>query len=488
MVIRSFIKATVRKVPLSQYIPVVKRVHEVEEKNSESEDGTQDQQEGTVQFDKQPELINENMPIEEVDNIQPRDRIVSGQSYLEDGIYYRQHAFSDIGDEYTGEIYSESCTLVDTSCPGTTIPSSSATFGDFPIQKQYVDDQNAKFDDLITNNIDLVLNSDKPKPNMELISIIYNNRAAILAALTNQMTSRLPKIPMFFERKQESTTGESNPKQQLEEPFVASRSCSASNSDSGYEEDNEDEELDQVLFELDDEIKIDIFLDSLDQETKLNLYNSLKRHLQLQEDNDLYSKENKSIIDKIQLLLIISIKLYMTGLKLIIPLTKYIYHKFQNNQFYLFNSKNADKLFDSLLKLMNYLDEKLSSNEDIIDKISRHDYVKSEEQMEEIYQDFTTYAGELLNPNKVMDKFKDDPIRATMVEYFVNRLNREEKSSYSENPKYNIYYSGKSNYSPRSATPRATTPRTPRNFNALGQSRSGSESSSISGYRSCVSS
>ncbi|EGW32480.1 uncharacterized protein SPAPADRAFT_61546 [Spathaspora passalidarum NRRL Y-27907] len=204
----------------------------------------------------------------------------------------------------------------------------------------------------------------------------------------------------------------------------------------------------------------------------------------------MFSKKNKSVIDKVQLFLIISIKLFMTGLKLIVPLTKYVYHKFQHNQFYLLNSKNADKLIDYILKLMNYLDTKLNNNEDIIDKISQHDYIKSEEQMEQIYKDFTNYAGELFDPSKVMDKYisKDDSIKKGMVEFFINRMSREDKSSYEKNPKYNMYYSGRSkNPTPRSTTPKPNTSRNSHLFDRRGNSTSGSETSSVSGYKSCAS-
>ena len=152
---------------------------------------------------------------------------------------------------------------------------------------------------------------------------------------------------------------------------------------------------------LDSEIKVDIFIDSLEDETKVMLYELLKHDLKDYhhdgEFKNLYHSKNVSPLDKLQVFVIISIKLVFTGLKLFIPITKYLIYKFKRKSIVYIQQKNMERLIDLVLTFMNYLDAKLTNNEDIIDKMYKQDYVKAEE----VYNDFTSYTTDFFKPSSI---------------------------------------------------------------------------------------
>ena len=76
--------------------------------------------------------------------------------------------------------------------------------------KQYLTDQNNKFDRLITKNLDIVLNGDITKdPNEKILQLIYENRLSIFNYVyktgKNQLSTRLPYIPYFNPKSTSST-------------------------------------------------------------------------------------------------------------------------------------------------------------------------------------------------------------------------------------------------------------------------------------------
>lgn len=68
--------------------------------------------------------------------------------------------------------------------------------------EEYLENQNNKFDELISKNIDVVLNPDSEKSeNEKLIRMVYDNRKPIMRTLydlgKSEVSSRLPYIPYF---------------------------------------------------------------------------------------------------------------------------------------------------------------------------------------------------------------------------------------------------------------------------------------------------
>lgn len=370
--------------------------------------------------------------------------------------------------------------------------------------EQYVNDQNNKFNELITNNIGAVLKEDEDEedelenivfnynkdanPGVALLSLIYDNRKAIASSVykygKQQVSSRLPYIP-FINPKEQISQAETNQylvgkQESLSSPFASPMLGRAlmtlDNSQSVAQVDQQDEEIsvdlsqqniidqrkfDQLMTNLDDEVKIDIFLDSLDEKTKINLLHLLRKDLNMynQEDDtlspqsavrNLYYNENISTIDKVQIFIIISVKLFITGIKLFIPITKYLIHKFQQNQMYIFNAKNMNKFFNFLIKFMNYLDVKLNDNEQLIDQLAKQDYVKTEENIEEMFNGFNERTKQYFKPKYLKEKFiaKDDYVKRGMFDMVMrNMLSEEEEEEeakaikgYQEDPNYAMYF------------------------------------------------
>ncbi|RCK63103.1 hypothetical protein Cantr_09686 [Candida viswanathii] len=330
---------------------------------------------------------------------------------------------------------------------------------------KYLENQNNKFDELISKNIDVVLHPESSKTdNQKIIQMVYDNRKPIMRSLYQlgkaEVSSRLPYIPYFNPKNNNpqpdvevevvTYTRESTPTllgspftdychQVIEydgkEPYIEEPDSA--------ERKHEQERFDDLMKHLDDEIKVDIFLDSLDDKTKVMLYELLKHDLKDYhhdgEFKDLYHSKNVSPLDKLQVFVIISVKLVFTGLKLFIPITKYLIHKFRENQLFIFNKKNVERLVDLVLTFMNYLDSKLTNNEDIIDKMYKQDYVKAEE----VYQDFTTYTANLFKPSNIKGMLisENDHVAGNVYDFVVGRITSKNKNSYVEDPQYAKFYS-----------------------------------------------
>ncbi|EMG46083.1 hypothetical protein G210_3686 [Candida maltosa Xu316] len=350
--------------------------------------------------------------------------------------------------------------------------------------KQYLHDQNNKFDQLITKNIDVVLHPElNQTPNERLVQMVIDNRRAIAGTLYSmgkaQISSRLPYIPFLNPKNKDTTTTKTtDTKEETEEsestestptllgspftdycqqiveyegnqPYIEEPDSPQKETERSRMIAEEQAHFDQLMTHLDDEIKVDIFIDTLDDKTKLMLYESLKHDLKdyrQQQENSLRDIYHASPLDKIQIFIIISVKLFITGIKLFVPITKYLIHKFQNNQLFIFNMKNVEKFIDLVLRFMNYLDSKLNNNEEVIDKIYQHDYVKTEENLEQLYQDLTSYTTDLFKPSNIKNLLisKDDHIKGNVYDYVVGNITRKDKSTYVEDPKNAKFYSNKS--------------------------------------------
>lgn len=103
----------------------------------------------------------------------------------------------------------------------------------------------------------------------------------------------------------------------------------------------------------------------------MSLLRQLKRDLELSGHEDLLkiseeiSRAQKTpghlLIDKIESLMVILVRLSFIGMKFVIPLTTLAYHKFKNNDMMIFNNKNFNRLLSFLIKFMEALESKLSS-------------------------------------------------------------------------------------------------------------------------------
>lgn len=208
--------------------------------------------------------------------------------------------------------------------------------------KQYLTDQNNKFDRLITKNLDIVLNGDITKdPNEKILQLIYENRLSIFNYVyktgKNQLSTRLPYIPYFNPKSTSSTKNYHD----NEEAFSDSDSSTTSTLlGSPFSEQVDDRNIDAIdLNEIEElislldnnEQKIDYFINSLNDNTK----QLLKRRL----EKDFHGKG-----EAIKNLIIISCRISFKIMK-----------KIQD----IFNHKNMDTLIEYVLKIMVYVDSKL---------------------------------------------------------------------------------------------------------------------------------
>ena len=208
--------------------------------------------------------------------------------------------------------------------------------------KQYLTDQNNKFDRLITKNLDIVLNGDITKdPNEKILQLIYENRLSIFNYVyktgKNQLSTRLPYIPYFNPKSTSSTKNYHD----NEEAFSDSDSSATSTLlGSPFSEQVDDRNIDAIdLIEIEElislldnnEQKIDYFINSLNDNTK----QLLKRRL----EKDVDSKS-----EAIKNLIIISCRI-----------TFKIIRRIQD----IFNHRNMDTFIEYVLKIMVYLDSKL---------------------------------------------------------------------------------------------------------------------------------
>ncbi|KAK6455509.1 uncharacterized protein RJT20DRAFT_135509 [Scheffersomyces xylosifermentans] len=330
--------------------------------------------------------------------------------------------------------------------------------------QEYLNEQNNKFDTLISNNLNIVLKEyERPDEldlsNFGLIRFLYKNT-------TDSIVSRIPfgntirkkitgKNTNSTDKPTATTQKIVNPPQTvpMTDIYIAS-STPNSNLEPPFTPDNQ----------YDNVASVELFIDSLDHETKMTLLAQLKLDLQeehLQEEQPARSAPNDdnknnqtvisaSAIDKFQEFLIIWIKLFITSLKLMIPLTKYIYHKFKNNEFYILNNKNMNNIFDTMLRSMNYLEKKLNNNEEMIDKIYRqegsHDNAYNEN-FDNIYKEISENVSNYFNEqimNAIGGGEHDKSLKGMTVQYVLSRYlpghNQKNKNDFSD-PKYNIYFS-----------------------------------------------
>ncbi|CAN3353854.1 hypothetical protein DICA3_E01288 [Diutina catenulata] len=190
---------------------------------------------------------------------------------------------------------------------------------------------------------------------------------------------------------------------------------------------------------LDTDIKMDLFLDSLDNDTKRRLLQELSYDLddgevvhyptaqqQQQFYNHHYSQfrsapfeqtggEPKIGIDKFQEVLLIMIKFFVVCFKLSMPVFRYFYIRFMDNRLFFFNQRNSAKLFDFVLSAMRILENHLSKNEDTITHLYNrgNEWAKTDSQMERLYNELQTEAK---------NYFDTSSIKSTMVDYVLGRM------------------------------------------------------------------
>ena len=254
---------------------------------------------------------------------------------------------------------------------------------------RYLSDQNKKFDDLIYKNLNAVLVQSGHNEEKEAETSTF--RKSVSGVVSSGMGGLAGRIRFFGHKKDVDIAEATTPPEEAQE-FVSPALNSA--------------------------MTFDSFLDSLDYDTKIQLLKMLRRDLGLTNDDELERlvlNENDiekltsmhkfettgPVIDKIQLFVLILIKLMFIGLKLMIPISYLIYTKFVENQLFLFNNKNFNKMLLVCIKVMRTLEHKLND-----EKIQPYQYgydrtqalekdikfTQAQQNLDELYDEMTLNA------------------------------------------------------------------------------------------------
>ncbi|ODV77983.1 uncharacterized protein CANTADRAFT_7453 [Suhomyces tanzawaensis NRRL Y-17324] len=306
--------------------------------------------------------------------------------------------------------------------------------------KQYLNEQNEKFDKLISKNIDVFFkqqNSYNEKDSiMHKIEKEKRQNNFVRRIIGDVMESCMSKVGLSSQTAPNSPNIKINRLDEL-----------LSNASTVKEKpDSRDSRFSELLRGLDHNAKMDLYT---------QLHNELGGDTPRVADPTGETTE----LDKLQTFLILSIKLSITSMKLAIPVAQYLYQKYINNQIYLVNNKNAHSLADFVLKMMKGLESQLSHKEEWISRTYSKESPKPEqvgknqqeegldEKLDSFYEDFTMGATNALRQQLLNGVGgNDESWRRAATEYVLNKClaGSGKKEDYS-NAKYGIYYSSRRN-------------------------------------------
>lgn len=107
-----------------------------------------------------------------------------------------------------------------------------------------------------------------------------------------------------------------------------------------------------------EDAEVERLLDSVDEATKFKIHQQLNKEF----DHET-SIEHLTNLEKVEILIILIIKINFLLIKKSIPVTKQLYQKFTSNQLLLFNNHNFNKLLNYLIKFFNAIDNNYNHDE-----------------------------------------------------------------------------------------------------------------------------
>ncbi|CUM46163.1 uncharacterized protein AC631_05560 [Debaryomyces fabryi] len=315
--------------------------------------------------------------------------------------------------------------------------------------ERYLNEQNKKFDELVDKNIDVVLQnpSNDLKRNVIGLLDVYDYKLQDkLMDISNIIGIACNNVMRFTPLKKE----DSELDKRLDLESMSKESYDAANS-----------EIDQIVRTIDNKSSVESLLESLDFDSKVELFTQLREELCYDQEGlsaaarnrrmplggDMYSDlpndelENDILIDKLQLCVIISIKLLFVGLKLTIPLGKLLYQKFIDDQLFIVNNKNANKFLSFIIKTMRSLESHLNNN-----KVTSYKYGyekgtgENQLQLNQLYDEMTSSNGYITLQLK--NRSTDSSWRKAMAEYiFLKYVDGESTIDKKSDPRYSKFFS-----------------------------------------------
>lgn len=216
------------------------------------------------------------------------------------------------------------------------------------VMQTYLDEQNAKFDDLINKNLGEVLKQQSQfQEDAGWRQLVFN---LAMARNSTDVSSNLGLLMLRATRSAYQWI-----------PFVESPTVSP----------EEENYRDSSLLDRNDVIRTGsaslepILLESMDYDDKVRLLRQLQRDLGMEGESDMTDFMQKlsldkdtPLVDKIQILMILLIRLAFTGLKLFIPLCTAVYTKFKNNDLMVLNNRNFNRLLNTIIQMMVTMEER----------------------------------------------------------------------------------------------------------------------------------
>lgn len=301
--------------------------------------------------------------------------------------------------------------------------------------QQYLEEQNQKFDTLINKNLEVVIEQqdkfDEEFTDNETMIYLMNEFMNLDNQGITKKAKFCGKVLKFTSKKLWDYALPEKKQEVKEEPTVKV----------------EEESFDEIKGTLDNQRKLKLMkslhkdLLTLDDDELSQLMHELDSN---QEIMDILNRINQPqtagpknlMIDKIEILMILSIKLFFLSIKFSIPLAYLLYDKFVNNTIFLFNNKNFDKLIDMNIRLMTYLESKLNNNDYL--NIFKYGSKPDQEEYAKFYQDFTNDLDS--DNNKMLSKMK---IWIPLMSKIFNDDKSTKKPDYQRDPKYAKFFSKK---------------------------------------------
>lgn len=306
--------------------------------------------------------------------------------------------------------------------------------------ERYLDEQNLKFDELVDKNLDVVLQDTSGDLKQNVIDLfnIYNH------SVNDKITDISNIVGIMCNKTLSYTPFKRNVPLEPSQPSALALPLNELFNDA-------DSDVDAILRSIDDRTTVEFLLDTLDQDTKADLFNQLKQELYNDERgnsnedvlNDAMKEYNSSdlLIDKLQVCIIISVKLLFTGIKLTIPLSKVLYNRFINNQLYLVNNRNIKKVLSWITRLMQALESQLNN-----DRLASLQYgyekdktAAANSELHELCDEVALGTNNFLSQQFSTNKM-DNTWKRAMMEYMFTKY-ISSSSPKKTDPKYSKFYS-----------------------------------------------
>lgn len=370
--------------------------------------------------------------------------------------------------------------------------------------KQYLDEQNEKFDTLINRNLEAFVDAeDRTLPNINtlLVDLLGSQDASAaqkarkVAGLVGATSKLLLSVYWPFKSREKKDFSLKTPQKSIEP--LGSRENTDSAPGNALDSSPGTAALVRRILDEDGRLSepenflVELFVDSLDHNAKMEILQVLKRDLNLleasQDRNEVQVLQDKLqelrekggtghsgviLMDKVEMLLIISIRLTFLLIKFSIPLLHLAIDKFTNNEMYVVNSRNFNLFLSMLIRLMGFFESKLSDKNLDVYKYGttpgeeNYQYLqKTNDDLSELYNEMTENAASFLN-DQIGDQNAEEKAswKASLAELVLRKYlgKSPAQKDFHKDARYTHYFSQKltsPEYEPISAY---TTPPTTR--------------------------